>query len=866
MWGVAGAHGHVDGGRSLEARSRAKRLVAWSVIYLGAHLLAAEWAFALNDDHSVLIWYPPAGLAIAALILVGPRLLPAVVVGEILSTWITSGHGGTFGLGWMVVNGLALALGWWVAAALFSWLGGLAGLRRLRDIVALAAAVTAGPVIAAGLGTLVQVQVGLIDYGDYWSEVGVFWVGDVVGVAALLPALLVGAMALWSGDPGALSDRYSHGRSPPPGVLPLQAVVPSVLALLLLWFVDTPMRLVYLAAVPAVVLAVRHGVRMAAASSLALCSLVAAAAATLEVGTAERTDLQLMAVVVTILGLVAGASESQRRDLLERRAELASIVETSPDLIATATRDGEMLYCNPAGRRMLGVPEGEELSVWDFLDGSSARAQLREAVRAAFEDKVWSGENTIVSRTGQRIEVAQVVVGHRDPDGVVRRLSTHCHDITDHRRLETQLANRALYDELTGLANRALLLEHLDRVARSDPDRGAVLCLVDLVRFRDINESLGYGVGDEVLSTVARRISSAATTRQLVARLSADTFAVVDEQVEDEYDALSLATSLAERISAPIRVLGNAMVVECSVGAVLIGDRQDALDSLRQAEIALSRAKESHGHFALFNAEMDRRARDRVLVENDLREAIANDEWALDYQPVVDLQSRLTVCCEALLRWSHPERGAMPAGAVIAMAESTGLIVPLGARVLEEACRMACAWHAAGHDVSVAINVSGRQLAEPDFAAEVASILDSAGVVPERVILEVTESALVAAVPGAITTLARLRSLGCEVAIDDFGTGYASFSTLRDLPIDELKLDRSFLTDLTTSKRTCATVEALIAMANALGMVVVAEGVEEVEQLELLRSMGCHRAQGYLLARPMPPERISSTLGQPLGG
>lgn len=829
----------------------------WVVVYLAAHLLAAEWAFAFAGDDSVLLWYPPAGLGIAAVILGGRRFVGVVVLAEVLSTWLVSGFASAFGPFWLVVNGAALALGWWVAAEVFWRTGGAVQLRRPRDVLSLVAGcLVAGPLVASALGIAVQVQIGLLAGGDALREAALFWIGDVVGVAALTPSLLIAGAAL-SGRWRPVSELGGPRRL---ALLAVEVLVPVAVVASLLIFTDTPTRFLYLVAVPMVVIAVHHGVVGAAVAGLGLCSVAVAIGAEVATETVERSDLQLLVVAAALLALLLGAVETQRRDLRAHREELSRIVEASPDLIATATRWGDVLYCNAAGRRMLGVGEDEPMVAWDFVDGPNGRAQLAEAVRSAEREGIWTGEATVISRDGHRIEVAQVFIGHPDADGVVRRLSTQCHDITAHRRLEDELSRNALYDELTGQANRALLIEQLERALRASEGGPVVLALADIVRFRDINESLGFAAGDQVLATVASRLADGARPRQLVARYGADTFAVLDEGVTDEYDALTLGSDIARRVREPLRVDGHELVLDVSVGAVLVTSAWDPLDCLRQAEIALSRSKETRGRFALFNPEMDRRARDRVLLENDLRRAIDSDEWTLEYQPVVDLESDRIVACEALFRWDHPDRGRLATEGVVAMAEATGLIVRLGRRVLEEACRRACSWHAAGHDVSVAVNVSGRQLAEPTFTSDVAGIFAATGVVPEKVVLEVTESALVSQVPGAPAALERLRSLGCEVAIDDFGAGFASFASLRDLPIDILKLDRSFLTDLTTSHRVSATVEGVIGMANALGVRVIAEGVEETDQLEQLRRIGCHQAQGYLLARPMPAELLTPLL------
>jgi diguanylate cyclase (GGDEF)-like protein len=433
-----------------------------------------------------------------------------------------------------------------------------------------------------------------------------------------------------------------------------------------------------------------------------------------------------------------------------------------------------------------------------------------------------------------------------------------CRDVSPQRQLEDQLRRAVLYDDSTGLPNRALLVEQLGRALATAERRPVALLLVDFDRFGRVNEGLGFSTGDAVLKAQAERMMRSARPRDLVARHGGDLFAHVVVDIADELDAIAAADRLGRELSSPVQAGSHAVALTVSIGiAVAPPGVTDPLDLIRTAEVALHRAKDDGGNcFRVFDEGLDRRARERMELETDLRAALDSTQWDLHYQPIIDARSRAIVSCEALLRWTHPARGAVPPPQVIAVAEATGLIGPLGSRILARAAQDAAAFEAQGVGVPVGVNVSPSQLAAPGFCDDLRATLAAAQVDADRIVLEVTETVLAAETEAMEANLHAVRALGCKVAMDDFGTGYSSLATLRDLPIDVLKLDRTFITQLLTSPRSAAAVRSVIQLAGSLDLLVVAEGVEDPEQLDELVMLGCDRVQGWVVAPALPRDEF----------
>ena len=423
-----------------------------------------------------------------------------------------------------------------------------------------------------------------------------------------------------------------------------------------------------------------------------------------------------------------------------------------------------------------------------------------------------------------------------------------------------------LRDPLTGLASRTVLNDRL-RVAleRSRRHGGLTAVLfIDLDRFKVVNDSLGHNVGDRLLVVLADRLRAAVRRTDTPVRFGGDEFVVLCEDVRDPRAALTVAERVAAALAAPVMAGGHELVMTVSVGIALASGDDVAPEALvRDADAAMYRAKEAgRNRCELFDEDMREKVLTQLSVEQDLRRSLERGELVLHYQPEVDLPTGVVAGVEALLRWQHPERGLVAPNDFIPVAEDSGMIVPIGAWVLHEACRQAVAWGArrGAHPLVMRVNVSPRQLDDPAFVDTVAGALADSGLEPSRLCLEITENALIRDLERGSEVLRRVRALGVQLALDDFGTGHSSLTYLRRLRVDVLKIDRSFLAGLDAREDDRAIVAAIIGMARALGLTVTAEGVERQSQLTHLHQMRCDAAQGFLLARPAPPEEIEPLL------
>ena len=434
-------------------------------------------------------------------------------------------------------------------------------------------------------------------------------------------------------------------------------------------------------------------------------------------------------------------------------------------------------------------------------------------------------------------------------------------DVTARRNAQDELARRALHDGLTGLANRHLLMDHL-RLALRELDRSpgtVALLLLDLDKFKDVNDSLGHAAGDDVIREVGHRLDEAVRGPDTAARLAGDEFVVV-ARVRDDVDAARLAERLVAVVGRPMPVRGRRLEIRPSIGVTTTTDPlADADALLREADLAMYQSKRGRRPWELYDDALHRRAMERLGVTEELRAALTDDRFRLLYQPVVDLRSGRVVGAEALLRLDHPDHGLLAPAAFIDVAEDSDLIVPIGGWVLDEACRQLARWHAepATAHLHVAVNVSGRQTGHGVVREQVRRAAAGAGVEPRHVVLEITERVLVEA-PGVVDDLFSVTDLGCRIAIDDFGTGWSSLAYLKRFPVSTVKIDRSFVEGLGRHGDDTAIVEAVAGLARTLDLTCVAEGVETAGQVAELRRIGCQNAQGYHYGRPMPADELAA--------
>jgi diguanylate cyclase (GGDEF)-like protein/PAS domain S-box-containing protein len=462
-------------------------------------------------------------------------------------------------------------------------------------------------------------------------------------------------------------------------------------------------------------------------------------------------------------------------------------------------------------------------------------------------------EYRLVARDGRVVCVRDegvVVLGER---GEPMYLQGYLLDVTAERELQEQLRLQALFDPLTGLANRAFFHEQMEHAIsiRKEADQQTALVFIDLDAFKQINDQYGHSVGDEVLATLGQRLKSVIRAGDSVARLGGDEFAVLLTSVDEPAEAAIVAERLLEQITAPIDVAGRHLSVAASIG-IALGDCGAEL--LKQADAAMYRAK-SHGEadYAFYDDELDQAALNRFKRLAELRDALKGKQFTLAYQPVVSLEPFEVTGLEALLRWQHPTFGEIAPLDFIPLAEESGLIVPIGQWVLQEACFYASRLRELlGRDLAIAVNVSARQLQHPEFVEHVDSALQRADLPAHLLTLELTESVLVAAGERVEQQLAILKARGVKLALDDFGTGYASLSYLQSLPVDIVKIDRSFTAKIDSGGEDLALLEGIVGLGRALGLELVAEGIERDAQQGIVHDLGCHGAQGFHFGRPAP--------------
>ncbi|NUP49163.1 MAG: EAL domain-containing protein [Catenulispora sp.] len=578
------------------------------------------------------------------------------------------------------------------------------------------------------------------------------------------------------------------------------------------------------------------------------------------------------------------AELTERTAALDRvRGELQTLIDTSPDLLTRYDRGLRCTFANPAAAELVGMPAGDMLGHTTRERGYGAEF-LRE----------WEQTLRQVLTTGQSTEREfSVMVGAEyrflhtrfvpelGQDGRVRSVLAVSRDLTERRRIEEALAEQAVRDPLTGLANRTLLVSRIAQaieLGAADPGAGrgrlAVLFL-DLDRFKLVNDSLGHAAGDELLVAVADRLRLAVRRGDLVARFGGDEFVVLCEAVQGYAEAATIAERIIDCLVRPFQCAGQPMHVRASIGIALAEGPATTVDALlRDADAAMYQAKAGGavaGCYRFFEPATHERAVHRMNLEQDLRRAVEREEFVLFYQPLVDLADGQVIGAEALIRWQHPERGLLAPAEFLEVAEETQLIVPIGRWVLDEACRQLAAWNAARRAqpeadpdaglLTLAINLSNRQLShDPDLVPAITKTLAQHDVPAGQICLEVTETAVHEASLAARSALAAFSAAGIMIALDDYGTGYSSLGHLRDIPVDALKVDRTFVDGLTRERGDEAIVVAVITLAHALGMHVIAEGVATPEQHGRLRELGCDFAQGHLFAPPLPAERFGELL------
>lgn len=567
-----------------------------------------------------------------------------------------------------------------------------------------------------------------------------------------------------------------------------------------------------------------------------------------------------------------------RRRLAEKEKLFQLITENAADMIAVVDMQGRRLYNSPAYERLLGYESGE-------LAATSALEQVHPDDRSRV---IEAAEKTRRTGRGERLEYR---FRHRDgtwrilestssaiPDGAdgIQGLVIVNRDITERKRAEALLEHQAFHDKLSGLPNRALLLDRLERaiaISRRHGDFKFAVLFIDIDDFRVVNDSMGHSAGDQLLMQIAKRLASCLRTADTVSRSQAiareepilcdgtlarpggDEFIVLAEELRDPSDAIRMSERIQQRLGTPFHVQGQELVISASIG-VAFGRNTGALasDVLRDAEIAMSRAKRAgKARYEIFDTVMHADAVKRLQLEAQLRKGLELGEFRVYYQPLVSLVSRQIVGFEALTRWQRPEGIVMP-GEFIRVADEIGVTLSINCQLLHEACEQILRWqalHSPASGLSISANITAKQFAQADLAERLGEIISQTGIDPDCVDLEITETIAMADAEHSVAVLSRLKALGVRLSIDDFGTGYSSLSRLQRFPVDTLKIDRTFVANIDCQPETHEIVRIIVMLAHSLGLQVVAEGIERQEQEVALKNLGCELGQGYLFSKPV---------------
>lgn len=562
---------------------------------------------------------------------------------------------------------------------------------------------------------------------------------------------------------------------------------------------------------------------------------------------------EITSVSVSFNRMVAELRESQLT-LDSTNRYLDSVIATMPEAMVVVSTEGLILDMNHATGEIFGI-EKQDLAGLDFAALFLKREEGEEFVAAVIEGREIFGRETTMVGQGTRVHFslsARMV----DSDDSKDRFICLCHDITRSKVAEQEVRALAYFDQLTGLPNRPMFYDRCSHALAQAERHGelAAILFFDLDHFKDINDTMGHHAGDQLLQLVVQRLQKIVRASDTFARFGGDEFALLCSSIPGPEAATLVAEKLLSLMKEPFYIEGRQIHTGASIGVVLYPeDGSDIGTLLKNADLAMYAAKSTGGmRHQFFSQELNRKAQERADIEQALREALRKDELTLHYQPQIDLESGRVIGMEALARWTHPQLGVIPPDRFIPVAEQSGLIVELGQWVLKAACLQCKKWQDHGHPISVAINVSILQLLRSNFAETVVSMLLAAGLEPSCLDLELTESMLMENAAESVALLATLKSIGVKVSVDDFGTGYSSLSYLKNFSVDAIKIDQSFVRDVTTRADAAGIVKAIVAIGHSMALTVIAEGVETAGEIDKLRQCGCDQVQGYYYGKPMP--------------
>jgi diguanylate cyclase (GGDEF)-like protein/PAS domain S-box-containing protein len=583
---------------------------------------------------------------------------------------------------------------------------------------------------------------------------------------------------------------------------------------------------------------------------------------------AEQATKQAQAMAAEQARLVA-AERALVQQVQQAETRFRSLVQNASDVILVVQADLTIRYHTPSISRLFGhdpqqLANANLTSLIHPDDRRRAATLYAEATRHPGVGP--ATEWRLRHRDGSWRQV-EAICNNLLQDPTVNGMVLTIRDVTERHLLEGELKHQAFHDTLTGLANRALFRDRVEHALTRRPktDQQLAVLFLDLDDFKLINDTLGHAAGDQLLVAVAERLTGCLRPADTAARLGGDEFAILLEDTEGPTDAAAVAKRILQALQAPFQLDGNEIAIQASIGVALNqGDTRDAEDLLRDADVAMYAAKAAgKGSYELFQPHLHAAVLARIQHKADLQAAIDAQQFSLRYQPIVDLQTGQMIGAEALVRWEHPERGLVSPIEFIPLAEETGLIVPLGQWVLQEACRQARHWQDAQHTsrpLRLSVNLSARQFERPDLVTDIAHMLQEHRLDPATLVFEITETMLMQDTDATDARLRNLKALGVQLAIDDFGTGYSSLGYLTRFPIDILKVDKSFVNGIGGNPEDAAVAHAILKLAQTLGLQTVAEGIERPDQWDILRALGCHYGQGYLFAKPLPANAILDRL------
>lgn len=597
---------------------------------------------------------------------------------------------------------------------------------------------------------------------------------------------------------------------------------------------------------------------------------------------AEEAESMAMVQILDVTGSVhreqklreqSGLMQSLMTEISSREVQVRTVLENTLDGIITITESGMVREFNPAAEKIFGYQKDEIL-------GSSIN-RLIPAAMSQYQntEKIEDIANTLSLVLGSTRELP---AKRKDGSSFMLELSLNemrlhgerlyvgsMRDVTERTQAEQLIRHMAQHDALTDLPNRTLFKDRLESAMAlaQRHDQLVAVMFLDLDRFKTINDTMGHHTGDALLTEVAKRLKSITRNTDTVARLGGDEFAIIQTEINHADGVVSLAEKVIAAVAKTYNYDGNDINTSTSIGITLYPtDKGDADQLLQNADMAMYRAKRAgRNNFQFYSNEMHEEIQHTANMEKDIRRALVSDEFVLFYQPQIDLRTGKVVGVEALVRWMHPERGLIPPDEFIPVAEDSGLILPLGHLVLVQACRWAKNWQDTGNEaIRVAVNLSAVQFNDPGLVEDIANTLKQTKLSPEYLELELTESFLMENAGTTINTLKQLHDLDLELAIDDFGTGYSSLAYLKRFPVNKIKIDRSFVNDISTDNEDAVIVQSVISLGHSLGLKVIAEGLETEEQLAFLQLHGCDEVQGYYYGKPMPAEEFIEFMKQPV--